>query len=119
MAPNSNVTKPKPKAKLMEKHVAEQREQSKPTQGKTWEYVCDCNKDECAPRKQIDSGKPAHAARRSIAPNRFKDKSSAPKAPVPKAAAKKETKPPKPPVTAVSPAPKPAVLGERKRVRGH
>ena len=57
--------------------------------------------------------------RRSIAPTRFKDESSALKAPVLKAAAKKETKPPKPSVAAVSPAPKPAVLGERKRVPGH
>ena len=122
MAPKKKVTKPK--AMIMAKHAAEQQQlaQSKPTEGKTWEYVCDCNEDECdacAPRKRIESGAPAHAARRSIVPNRFKDESSALKAPVPKAAAKKETKPPKPPVTAVSPAPQPAVLGERKRVRGH
>ena len=47
MAPKKKVTKPK--AMIMAKHAAEQeqRERSKPTEGKTWEYVCDCNEDEC------------------------------------------------------------------------
>ena len=122
MAPTKKGTKPK--AMILEKHEAEQqqRAQSMPTEGKTWELVCDCNEDDCdvcAPRKRIESGAPAHATRRSVAPQRFEDESSALKAPVPKAAAKEETKPPKPPVTAVSPAPTPAVLGERTRVRGH
>ena len=106
----------------MEQYTAEQRQQAKPAQGKTWEYVCDCQEDNCdicAPRKKIDTFEPAHTDRRSIAPTRFKDESSALKAPVLKAAAKKETKPPKLSVAAVSPAPKPAVLGERKRVPGH
>jgi hypothetical protein len=113
------------KAKLMEKHAAEQLKNArKPTGGKTWEMVCDCKKDdcaECAPRKKIDTFEPAHADRRSNAPARYKDEPSAPaKAAVPKAAAKKGTNPPVPrPVTAVSPVPKPVVLGERKRVRGH
>lgn len=121
MAPKKKATK---KTMIMDKVAAEQeqREQSMPTEGRTWGYVCDCNEDDCnvcAPRKRIESGAPAHAARRSVAPKRFEDESSALKAPVPKAAAKKETKPPKPPVTAVSPAPTPAVLGECTRVRGH
>ena len=112
------------KAKLLEKHAAGQLQQENPTQGQTWEYVCDCkedNCDKCAPRKKIDTFEPAHAARRSIAPTRSNDEPSAPaKAPVLKAAAKRETKETKPPVTTVSPALKPALkLGERKRVPGH
>ena len=90
MAPKA---KPKPKATLIQKHAAEQRQQTKtkPTQGKTWEYVCDCNEDDCdkcAPRKKIDTFEPAHAARRSMVPARLQDEPSAPaKAAVPKAAA--------------------------------
>ena len=85
--------------------------------------VCNCKKDdcaECAPRKKIDTFEPAHADRRSPPPC-FQDEPSAPaKAAVPKAAAMKGTNPSVPrPVTALSPVPKPAVLGERKRVRGH
>ena len=124
MAPKA---KPKPKATLIQKHAAEQRQQTKPTQGKTWEYVCDCNEDgcdKCAPRKKIDTFEPAHVARRSMVPARLQDELSVPaRAAVRKAG--EEAKPPKPPekeetvVTVVSPAREPTVLGERKRVRGH
>ena len=112
------------KARIIEEYAAEQRKAKKPTEGKTWEMVCDCKKDDCAdcaPRKKIDTFAPAHADRRSTAPARFQDEPSAPsKAAVPKAAAKKGTNPSVPrPMTAVSPVPKLAVLGERKRVRGH
>ena len=108
----------------IEKHAAEQRKNAKPTEVMTWEMVCDCKKDDCAdcaPRKKIDTFEPAHTDRRSNAPTHFQDEPSAPaKAAVPKAAAKKVTNPFVPrPVTALSPVPKPAVLGERKRVRGH
>ena len=73
------------------------------------------------PRKKIDTFEPVHAERRRETLIRFNDEPSAPaKAPVLKAAAKRETKETKPPVTTVSPALKPALkLGERKRVPGH
>ena len=120
------MAKSKPKPELIQKHAAEQCEQAKPTHGKTWEMVCDWqenNCDICGPRKKIDTFEPAHVDRRRDPPPRFQDEPSAPaKAAVLKAAvlkAKKETKPPKPPVTVVSPTTKPAVLGERKRMPGH
>ena len=101
----------------MEQHEAERRQQE-PKGGKTWEFVCDCQEDDCAKcasRMKIDAFEPTHAARRRAAPTRSKDESSAPT----KAAVLKANKETKPPVTALSLAPKPAVLGERKRVPGH
>ena len=125
MAPKTKkAPKQGPKAKLMEQHEAEQRQQE-PKDGKTWEYVCDCQQADCAdcaPRNKIYSFQPAHTERVSNAPARFNAGSSVPKA-VPRAAVKKGTKPatksPAKEETVVSPAPQPAVLGERKRVRGH
>ena len=77
-------------------------------------YVCDCKKDDCAdcaPRKEVDAFEPAHTDRRSTAVTCFKCES-----PVPK----EGTNPSVPrPVAVVSPVPKPAVRGERTRVRGH
>ena len=122
MAPKAK-TKSGKKAKILQQFEAEQL-QPKPKGRKTWLMVCDCQEAdcaECAPRNKVDSFEPEHAERRRAAPARFKVELSAPaRAAVLKA--KEETKPPKPPAkeeTVVSPAPKPAVLGERKRVRGH